>query len=436
MPKLSAEQLTTAHNERAKCIADADVIVKRCKADGGRDLTGEESAEFDKLHNRAADLYGQIQSHRESEDRERRHAEAVGSLEESRGRRVGSRPSAPSVADPQSLTFRGQPMRLPSHSAILFRASAEYAEAFRAYLNGGQFDAALQTDIADQGGYLAPPQFVAELVKELDNSFWFRQLARVLPPTTAPKVTMPRRSARMSAFVWGSELATPTADTAYRLGTYSLTPHYQSGEVEVSNDLISAGSLNVESIVRQEILFNATDLEENAFFTGDGDKKPLGVFTASADGIASSRDTTANPNQTDSWVNVKFSLAEPYLRSPALRWVMHRNAVKLLAKLKSGTGEPLWLVSTRVGEPDTLLGKPVVMSEYAPSGTGGSYTTGDYVAILGDFAHYDIQDSLDFGISRMTDSHYARRNMTGFIVRRKVDGCPRIGSAFARLKAS
>ena len=40
------------------------------------------------------------------------------------------------------------------------------------------------------------------------------------------------------------------------------------------------------------------------------------------------------------------------------------------------------------------------------------------------------------GITRHTDSAFERKNQVGFIVRRKVDGTPRHGEAFARVKKS
>jgi HK97 family phage major capsid protein len=279
---------------------------------------------------------------------------------------------------------------------------------------------------------------VAELVQELNNSFWLRRIARVLPPTTAPKVTMPRRTARMAAFVWGSELSVPTADTALKFGTYNLTPHYITGEIEISNDLIRGASISPDGIVRAEINFRGGELEEQAFINGNGAGQPLGINTPDSNGVGTDRDTTADPATFEAWVDTKLSLREPYLRSQSLRWLLHRNAFRVLSKLKATTGEPIWLVNTRDGMPDTVLGVPTILSEYAPSGTGASntYATGDYVGTIGDFGYYDIQDGLDVTIQVLTDSYYARRNMVGYIMRRKVDGCPRIGEAFARLKKS
>ena len=51
----------------------------------------------------------------------------------------------------------------------------------------------------------------------------------------------------------------------------------------------------------------------------------------------------------------------------------------------------------REGEPDTLLDLGMTLSEWAPN----TFTTGQYVSILGDFRHYWIVDALSMQIQRM-----------------------------------
>lgn len=430
--------LDALYDARAKLISDADAILKRSQSDGAK-WTAEDESQFDALHAEADKILGQINEKKTAQARVDRQTAAQDSLRETRGRRAPAGEPGSGRSAVESITFRGHSLRLPSSARA--RATAEYAEAFSAYMAFGEaagVHAALQTDIEQSGGYLAPPQYVAELVKELDNTFWFRQLARVLPPTVAPKITLPRRTARSQAFQWGTELATPSADGSYKLGTYELAPHYMTGEMEVSKDLLAAGSISPEVIVREEMVFRSGDLEENAFFYGDGVRKPIGIFVAHADCIPAARDVSGSESTPDTYIDAKYSLREPYLRSNNLRWVFHRQAVKTLAKLKSTTNEPLWLVSTRDGQPETFLNVKVVLSEYGPQGTGAqnAWQSGDYLGIIGDFANYDVIDGLDMGITRHTDSYYDRKNQIGFVARRKVDGCARVGEAFARVKKS
>ena len=66
---------------------------------------------------------------------------------------------------------------------------------------------------------VAPEQFVAELIKGLDDATFMRQKAKVLPALqNAQSLGYPTRTARMGAAVWGTEIAAPTADTALAFG--------------------------------------------------------------------------------------------------------------------------------------------------------------------------------------------------------------------------
>ncbi len=428
--------------DRAALLATAGALYDASKADGGSKWTAEDEAKFNKIHDDADKLQGQIQAVNKAGDRQRRHEAAQASLAETAGRRtLPTQPAASATgnAPPTGFVHRGRTVAFRPGSPVAHRATPQYGEAFATYMGGGYVPAdmmaSLTTDIATEGGYLAPPQYVAELVKELDNTFWFRQLARVLPPTSAPKVTMPRRTGRINSFSWGTEISPPLLDTGLRFGSYELTPHYMTAEIEVSQDLVKAASMSVDAIVRDEILWGAADLEEQAFLYGDGVNKPLGVFVPSLEGIDVGQDVSGDDGAFETYVDAKLSLRESYLRSDNLRWLFSRYSVRELMKLKSTTGEPIFLPSIREGGYDTLLGVKVVLSEYVRKPANGTaYVAGEYLGVIGDFRAYDVLDSLDMGIKMHMDSYYDRRNMYGYITRRKVDGHPRFAEAFKRVK--
>lgn len=435
---MTATSVQALREERAKLIAEADAL-KAAAAAEGRGLNGEENTKFNALLDDEEKFREQIKAAEKeaalASVREKRLEAAKADLERAQGTVFGRQAAGSDGAFAHKPPmFRGKAMRLKD-AIVARRASPEYCSAFGDYLNGGAFPGAvLQSDLVDQGGYLAPPQFVAELVKTLDDMFWMRRLARVLPPTTKSAMIMPRRTARASAYTWGAELSTPTADTAMRFGTYKLQPHYMTGEHELSNDLANGSEFNVESLLMDEIAFQAGDLEEKAFFTGTGNDQPLGIFTPNATGLPTSRDTTGAATAFETYVKAKMSIRDVY-RNTGLTWVENRKALETQMGIKDSTGQPIFLPSIRDGEPDRLIGTPVRLSEYAPTGTGASnaYQAGDYVAVIGNFQFYDILDGLDFGVTRHTDSAYNRKNCTGYIVRRKVDGCVRIPEAFSRV---
>jgi HK97 family phage major capsid protein len=291
---------------------------------------------------------------------------------------------------------------------------------------------ALQQDNATQAGYLVAPQkFVMELIADLDNILFFRNIAKVLPTLTgAQSLGYPKRKTRMSSAAWGTEIQAPTADTALDFGKKEFKPNPATAEILVSKTLLK-NAPNVDAIVRNEMAYNFGTLLETAYMTGNGVNKPLGVFTASSDGISTSRDVSTGNTTTemkfDGLKEAKYKIASQYQKN--LSWIFHRDGVKQIAKLKDADGQYIWQQSVSASEPDRLLGVPVMMSEYAPN----TFTTGLYVGLIGDFSNYWICDSMNMEIVALNEL-YARTNQVDFIGRIETDGMPVVEEAFSRVK--
>lgn len=291
---------------------------------------------------------------------------------------------------------------------------------------------ALAQDNPTQAGYLvAPEKFVSEVIKELNNVLFFRQIAKVLPPLQgAQSLGYPKRTARMGSASWGTEIAAPTTDSTLAFGKRQFKPQPSSAEILVSKTLIR-NAPNTEGIVRDEFTFMFGALQETAYMTGTGANQPLGVFTASADGISTSRDVSTGNTDTeikfDGLFEAKYAIKEQY--QPRLEWIFHRDGVKKIAKLKDSNGQYIWQPSVVADQPDRLLARPVRMSEYAPS----TFTTGQYVGIIGDFNNYWICDSLAMEIQVLMEL-YARTNQIDYMARIETDGMPVLEECFARVK--
>ena len=102
-----------------------------------------------------------------------------------------------------------------------------------------------------------------------------------------------------------------------------------------------------------------------------------------------------------------------------------------IRKLKDQQNRYLWEPSTQAGEPNRLLDRPIMMSEYVPN----TFTSNAYVGLLGDFSYYWIADSVNMELRRL-DELYAEANQVGYIGRMEFDGMPALEEAFARLQLS
>jgi HK97 family phage major capsid protein len=308
---------------------------------------------------------------------------------------------------------------------------------FKEYLVTGSKQAydeynALSQSNPTQAGYLvAPEKFQMELIKELSDATFMRQKARVLEPLQgAHSLGFPTRTAGMNSFAWGTELQAPTADTTLAYGKREFKPIPGTSEILISKTLVR-NVANADALIRAEIAEEVGEALETAYMTGSGAGQPLGLFTASDDGIPVGRDVstgnTATEIKFDGLIEAQMAVKAAY--QPRCEWIFHRDAIKQIRKLKNSDGQYVWQPSLVSGTPDLLLGKPVNMSEFAPN----TFTTSQYVGIYGDLKYYWICDALTMEIQALMEL-YARTNQIDYITRIETDGAPVLSAAFARVK--
>lgn len=405
-----SDRLKTLREKRTKTVTDMRGITDAAAAEN-RDLSGEELARHTALYNEQDNLRQQIEAEERQVELDRQLAAAAGDREE---RRRGSEEGGDTRED-RAMT------------------------AFRSYLRSGRIEGdgadelrAMTAGRDTEGGFIvAPQQFVTTLLQGLDSALWFRTAATVHPLGTAGSLGVPSLDSDMDDADWTSELRTGRDDDGLRFGKRELTPHPLAKRIKVSKTLIRRGVLPVETILMQRLVRKFSVTAEKAYLLGSGSKQPLGVFTPSTAGISTARDvstgnTTAAPT-FDGLIEAKYALKSQYW--PKAVWVFHQDVVKILTKLKDSEGQYLWRQGVREGEPDTLLGRPVRISDYAPN----SLTAGAYVGLFADLSYYWIADALDMQIQRLVEL-YAETNQDGFIGRLESDGMPVLEEAFARVQ--
>ncbi|HEX8221678.1 MAG TPA: phage major capsid protein, partial [Chloroflexia bacterium] len=282
-----------------------------------------------------------------------------------------------------------------------------------------------------QGGFLvAPQQFVAVLIKFLDDETFVRELATKFQVPNAQSLGAPSLDNDPSDADWTSEVGTVNTDELNNMfGKRELRPYDLTKEVKISKKLLQQAQMDPASFVAQRIAYKFGVTQEKAFLIGSGSNQPLGIYTPSADGIDTSRDVIAAAAAVldgDDFIDTKMSLKGQYHKRAV--WTLHREVLKRVMKLQSSQGEYLYQ-DLRGATPDTILGLPYKLSEFSPS----DVSTGKYVAALGDFSYYWIADAMNFAIQVLTEL-YARTRQNGYIATASVDGQPVLAEAFARLK--
>lgn len=409
-------KLKQLRDQRGKLVADARAILDKAETEK-RALTAEEDVAYKALFTKQDEVRAAIEREEQQAEIERQAAEQE--LRNKDASRDDQRGKPPASGAPAGK--RGTP---------------EYQQAFRNFLMGGKAAIsesefrALQADSDIGGGFLvAPEQFVSTLIQGVDNMVFIRQKATKFRLSASASMGAPSLDTDLDDATWTTELGTGSEDTALAFGKRELTPHPVAKRIKVSNKLIQL-STGIEGLIRERMAYKFGVTQEKAFMTGSGAAQPLGVFTASANGISTSRDVSTGNTTTaptfDGLIAAKYSLKGQYWNKAD--WIFNRSVLEVVSKLKDGDGQYMWRASVLDGEPDRLLGRPVMMSEYSPN----TMTAGLYVGILGDFSNYWIADALDMQVQVLKEL-YAETNQTGYIGRLETDGMPVLAEAFARV---
>ena len=399
--------INAMRQERARLAKQARGILDIAQA-ASRSITGEEEAEFDRLMEDADKIERTIEREEKLRTQEKRISDLNPPKDE---------PNGPDSGGDQERQARAWSAFLRDGRAAL---SQEHARA----LNMGS---------DPEGGYLvAPTQWVQQLLQAVDDEVPLRQLATVMPLTEGESLGVPTLETDLGDADWTSEVATGNQDDALRFGGRELSPNPLAKRVKISRTLLRRAAMDPEQIVRDRLGYKFAVTQEKAFMTGDGNKKPLGLFTASTQGISTSRDVltgSATDVTADGLIDAKYTLKPQYWSRA--RWLWHRDAIKRIRKLKDLNGVYIWQAGLASDRPDSILDVPYVVSEWVPN----TFTTGLYVGMIADFSYYWVVDALDMEVQRLVEL-YAEKNQVGFIGRLETDAMPVLEEAFVRIKTS
>lgn len=421
--------------QRAKLIADARALVDRAEEEG-RDLSGEEQAQYDEMwegENGINELRNRIERAQRQEAAEREMGESDMPGTRRQDPRDEGEPSAPEFRSRGLQQLDTGWQEQPAWRRLLATTEPTYGAAFREWMRSGRLDqrAALQVDVNTAGGYLVPPmQFVDELLRGLDDQVHVRSRARVFSLPTADSLGVPTLEKDPGDPAWTRELDFGEEDMEMSFGRRELRPHPLAKHIRISNTLLRRVP-GVEALVRERLGYKFAVAMENSYFNGDGAGKPLGIFTPSADGVPLSRDVSEDNTATeitfDGLISAKYAMNQGYWAGA--EWFFHTDAVKKLAKIKDNEGRYIWRESVRVGEPDMVLGFPLVQSEFVPN----TFTSGKYVGALANWGYYWIADALDMQFQRLMEL-FVQTNQFAIVGRMESDGQPVQPEAFVRVK--
>ena len=232
------------------------------------------------------------------------------------------------------------------------------------------------------GGYAVPQEIDAAIDATLRDISPIRSVANVVRVGSAGYRKLVTQNGVTSG--WASETATrpETATPTFNEIVPSFGELYANPAA--TQAMLDDAAFDVESWLAEEIATEFAKAEGAAFVNGDGVHKPKG-FLRSA--VASTGDATrpfgtlqyvaagaaggfASANPQDRLIELVHALRAPYRQGAS--WVMNASTLATIRKFKTSEGAFIWQPGLSSGQPDMLLGYPVVEAEDMPDIAAGS----------------------------------------------------------------
>lgn len=315
------------------------------------------------------------------------------------------------------------------------RYAARYGDAMALSKLSPDEQKALSEGSDPGGGFLVPPDTMAELLARKAQQAVVRRYARVVT-TTRDAIKWPRLQAHStsgsiysSGFVgdWVGETPAFT-DTDPAFGEFEIGIKKLRVATKVSNDLLADAAFNVLAVLAQEGAQNMALVEDNGFITGAGTPlQPQGILnggapTVDVEGTTADTisNTTANLGSAAKLLDLIYALPPQY-RTGAV-FLMHPQTELKVRKLVdaqnrflySGAGAPAF--GERPGAL-TIEGFPVENSSFMPQ----DGTNGNKVIVFGQLGNYVIADRAQVSTVVLRE-RFADVDQVGIIMFERVGG--------------
>jgi HK97 family phage major capsid protein len=279
------------------------------------------------------------------------------------------------------------------------------------------------------GGYLAPPEFIQDILKGVQLISPVRPLAQTRQ-TSRRSVQYPVRSGVFAA-KWTAETGTRTETAGLSYALEEIPNHEMYADVLVSDQDLEDAVFNLE----QEILDNCTEqfakAEGAAFVNGSGVGQPEGLLT-NASVVPDNQTANATGGVTSTglltiWGNLKTVYAKN------ATWLMNRQTIVGCRSLADSQGRYLWEPGLADGTPPNLLGSPYIEVPDMPNTPGATGTA--YPILYGNVKRaYLIVDRINVVVRRLQEK-YAESGQIAYLVRKRVGGQVVIPEAIRKLGA-
>jgi HK97 family phage major capsid protein len=289
-----------------------------------------------------------------------------------------------------------------------------YKSAFMKLLRGGpnmlngDEQKALIAGSDPDGGYMLPAAAVGRMVSKVFELSPIRQIASVQSISGPALEGMYDNDESSSG--WVGEVAARTDTTTPQVGKYRIEAFEMYAQPKASQTVLDDAATDVEGWLAGKVANRFARKEADAFINGDGLVQPRGFATYATAATADSTRTWGTIEHKATGVSADFAASSPgdilfdliqafkpnYLQRAS--WVTRREVIAKIRKFKEATTNAyMWQPGLQAGQPDKLLGYPIVIAQDIPTLAASSLSMW-----LGDWSEaYQIVDRM--GVRTLRD---------------------------------
>lgn len=273
---------------------------------------------------------------------------------------------------------------------------------------------ALAEGVNADGGFLTPTEFRAELVRDIADKPFLRNLVTVIP-MTSDSLELPTLLSSVKTS-WGSENTTISTTTA-RFGQLTFAPKRLNTFLYTSRELVADSALNVVQLITRLMTEAIGAEEDRVIVNGSGSGQPKGILQETLGGIDNAN---TDANLPDNIKKLPFKLGTAYRRNA--RWLVNSVSAGVISALKDSQNN--YLIRNLEGkglEEATLAGYPIHEQNDMPLDT----------LLFGDLSFYYLADREQISVETTTEGAGTfEKHQVAIKVIERIDGKVALTNAF------
>jgi HK97 family phage major capsid protein len=328
-----SEFIKNLSEQRARAWEQAKGLLDHAATEA-RDLSAEESEQFDRINAELDTADARIKSIIDAEQRNR-------DIEESRAR-----------------------LGVPADLGATVTASVENSDedTVRSLMNGeirsARFEKRAITSSSSGGA--VPTSVYDRIVEHLVQTNVVRNVATVVTTNTGETLNVPTSTAFSTASIVGEAAQATASDPT--LATRALGSYKYTVLVQLSNELASDGAVDTAGFLARQAGTAIGVATRGHMTTGDGSSKPTGIVTSSTAGKTGST-SVSGAFTGDNLIDLRYSVGSAYTSQPGCGFMMNNTAMAAARKLKGTANDHYIFAPGMNGDPDQLLGFPVYLND-------------------------------------------------------------------------